>query len=115
VTERRAKKRYRVQVPVTYGINDPDRSGVTEDVSEGGLFVRSAFTHPRNTILKIELTTINKESIVLIGKVRWTRRAHAGVRQTGLINGMGIQILRFISGLGFFAALCREDEQRAEH
>jgi hypothetical protein len=105
LVDKRAKKRRRAQLQVRFGISDLDRIGITENISEGGLFIRTAITHPRNTILRIAFITPAGESIELIGKVRWLRRLPPAVRPLGEMSGMGIQIQRFVSGLGFFIAM----------
>jgi len=94
-------------VKVRYGVSELAQSGITENVSQGGVFVRTNDLHPRNTILRMDLTMPDQQIVSLIGKVRWTSRAPANAKRLGGMSGMGVQIVRFISGLGYYIAYCQ--------
>ena len=76
-------------------------TGLTENLSEGGLFVHTQSTLPIGTVLRVEFTLpTSSEKLSMVGEVRWIRSPDA-VREAhnnygsagagGLKPGMGIQ------------------------
>ena len=98
MAEKRGLGRQRKRLPVRLGTEGVMRMGVTENISEGGLFIRTTSIHRLKTELDIELTTPDNGVIVLQGTVTWVRRAQPAKVRHGNAGGMGIKIVRFLAG-----------------
>jgi hypothetical protein len=107
MAEKRINPRFVVRLPALYGSQDPLKSGMTENISEGGLFIRGTVLHPCDSYLKIELDMSSEEVVVLVGKVRWLRKNPPTLARIGQMGGMGIKIVRFLSGPAVYLALCK--------
>jgi len=103
--ENRLQKRHRKRLPLKYGTNGSMRMAFTEDVSDEGIFIRTATIYPPNTELKVELTTPANESILLEGRVRWAKRVPPNLLRVTK-GGMGIRITRFLDGEQAYRQLC---------
>lgn len=86
--------------------------GLSENISERGLFLKSAVIYPQGTQLRIELTIEGDEKVVLIGQVKWVKRMSPRQIREGKYGGMGIQICRFVSGLESYLGLCSNLKER---
>ena len=76
--DRREKPRYDVSISVTLVGDHNFYVGLTENLSEGGLFVRTQRTLPLGTSLKIEFSLPTAgEPLSLVGEVRWVRMTNA--------------------------------------
>jgi len=113
--DKRSKKRHQVRLQVEYRarVDDPVKRGVTENISEGGMFIRSFVIVPARTYMKIELTTPENENVVVIGQVRWVKRVAPAMARLGHQGGMGIRIRRFLSGMDRYLQLCRRLIERS--
>src|SRR5579859_5743033 len=99
--ERRAKPRFSVALSVTLFGDHNFYTGMTENVSEGGLFIRTQNVLPIGTRVKVEFTLPTAQSpLTIIGVVRWTRSPDAmreeynnfgSVENASSNPGMGIQ------------------------
>lgn len=99
--ERRIKPRYDVCLRVTLLGDHNFYVGLTENLSEGGLFVQTQQTLPVGTSLRLSLTLPTSTApIELLGEVRWVRSANAvrkehnnfgSVEEHAFKSGMGIQ------------------------
>ena len=113
MAEKREIARCRKRFRVFYGVDDVRRMmGISENISERGLFVKSAVIYPHSTQLRIELTTDGDERVVLIGQVKWIKRMSPKQIKEGKYGGMGIQICRFVSGLENYLILCKSLRER---
>ncbi len=76
--DRRIKPRFAVTMSVTLVGDHNFYMGLTENVSEGGLFVQTASTLPIGTTIRIEFTLpTSSTKISVVGQVRWVRSANA--------------------------------------
>jgi hypothetical protein len=89
VIEKRKSKRHRKRVAVKYGIERPEKNGVTEDISEGGMFIRASHLYPPATKLRIELQSDGLAR--MDGEVRWVREI-SPIPMPGTEGGMGIMV-----------------------
>lgn len=88
--DKRNSKRHRKRLAVKYGIERPDRSGITENISSGGMLIRATHIYPLATILSIELPTSNGVARIN-GEVRWVSNLPPNP-MPGIEGGMGIMI-----------------------
>lgn len=76
--DRRAKPRYGVSLSVTLFGDHNFYIGLSENLSEGGLFVQTQTTLPIGTTIQIEFTLPGSSAAFsVVGEVRWIRSANA--------------------------------------
>ncbi len=105
--ESRNAKRNRKRLPLRFGVEEASRIGFTDDLSETGLFIKSAIVQNPNTILMIELTPPGGELVVLTGRVMWAKKIPPNLLRR-LKGGMGIRIIEFQSGETTYRQLCAD-------
>lgn len=105
--DNRNNKRNRKRLPLKFGVEEATRIGFTDDLSESGLFIKSAIVQNPNAVLKIELTVPSGEVVVLTGRVMWAKKVPPNLLRR-LKGGMGIRILDFQSGEQSYRQLCAE-------
>jgi uncharacterized protein (TIGR02266 family) len=101
--ERRIKPRYDVKLSVTLVGDHNFYMGLTENISEGGLFVQTQRTLPIGAILHVEFSLpTSGGTIAAVGVVRWVRSANAVAKEhdnfafgddDACKPGMGIQFV----------------------
>ncbi len=104
MAEKRDKARHRKRLKVRYGDKDHMQIGFTEDVSDEGMFIRTAMTKPPRSTLCIELETSTNEVVSLSGRVQWSKRIPPSMAHK-LKGGMGVKISDFASGEEAFRKL----------
>jgi uncharacterized protein (TIGR02266 family) len=85
-SERRAAPRVPVETDVTIGGQGRVFSGLSGDVSMGGLFVASYHSIPQGTRVSLRFR-LPSGQVVATGVVRWNREA-----RPGRLAGMGIEL-----------------------
>ncbi len=90
--ERRAARRRRAEIPVSFQIDESTTAGITSDASPGGLFVRTTRPPSVGSIINARLRPRNRPPIVLRGKVVRVRAAPA-VLPYPLPAGFAIRVL----------------------
>ena len=101
--ERRVKPRYDVRLTVTLVGDHNFYVGLTENISEGGLFVQTQRTLPIGATLQLEFSLPTSSApITVTGVVRWARSANAVAKEhdnfasggdEAFKPGMGIQFV----------------------
>jgi hypothetical protein len=80
--------RRRVQyIPVWWGLEIPDEEGLSEDLSETGLFLITGKLQPKGARLALRIDAAGTK-VDMLGTVAWRREMLAGGRRVG----MGIEI-----------------------
>jgi hypothetical protein len=105
MAEKRIIKRHRKRLQIKFGVDTPTRVGFTEDFSDGGVFIKTTFIQPPNTLLQIELTTPRGEVVQAEGTVRWAKRVPPNLLRM-VKGGMGVSFTRFVAGEDAFRRLC---------
>jgi hypothetical protein len=110
--EKRNLSRIKKRLPIKIGTETPDRVAFTEDLSFNGIFVKTVSPLPPGTRLKIQLTMPDGTTVLMEGMSRWRKSVPAQVIHLANKKGMGIKILKFISGeeiyTGFLASAFRD-------
>jgi uncharacterized protein (TIGR02266 family) len=111
--DRRARPRYAVTMSVTLVGDHNFYMGLTENLSEGGLFVQTQRTLPIGTILRVEFTLPTSSTPVsVVGEVRWVRSANAVRKDHDNFGSGGGGDLPFKPGMGIqFSDLSAETER----
>jgi hypothetical protein len=100
--EKRNILRMKKRLSVKIGTEAPNKLAFTEDLSANGLFVKTCSPHPPGTRVKIEVTMPDGNLVMLEGMSRWRKSVPAQVIHLVNKKGMGIKILKFISGEEFY-------------
>ena len=97
MSERRYIHRLKKRITLRYGVDGPPRLAFTENISETGFFITTAFIEQPGTILKVELVTPDQEIIKVRARVIWAKRVPAQLLRR-VKGGMGVRIIRFEAG-----------------
>jgi len=78
VADRRIQPRFAVSLSVTLLGDHNFYTGLTENLSEGGLFIQTQSTLPIGTSIKVEFSLpTSTAKLLIVGEVRWVRSANA--------------------------------------
>jgi uncharacterized protein (TIGR02266 family) len=108
-SERRVKPRFAVAMSVTLVGDHNFYMGLTENLSEGGLFVQTQRTLPIGTSIRVEFSLPTSNVMVsCVGVVRWVRSANAVRKEHNNFGSGGDEA--FKPGMGIqFTALTPEN------
>jgi hypothetical protein len=96
--EKRNILRLKKRLSIKIGTEAPAKVAFTEDLSLDGLFIKTVSPSPPGTRLKIEITLPDGNIVLMDGISRWRKSAPAQVIHLVNKKGMGVKILKFISG-----------------
>lgn len=113
MAEKRDNYRHRKRIAVRFGLESPNASGYTEDLSNDGIFIKSALVHGPGREVEVELKLDNQQLVRLIAKVQWAKRVPPALLRT-CKGGMGLGIIRFVEGEAAYRDLC-EDLRQIQH
>ena len=105
--EKRRSPRILSRLPVRYGYVTVDRSAVAENISEGGLYIRTNQVLPVGSQISMEIE-FPKRTVVQTGEVLWAIRVPEHLEQA-MDCGMGVRFLDTIPDwIEFFTRWRRE-------
>ena len=96
--EKRNLMRLKKRLSIKIGTESATRVAFTEDLSSNGLFVKTVSPAPPGTRVKIELTMPDGNTVTMEGMSRWRKSVPPQVIHLANKKGMGIKILKFITG-----------------
>ncbi|HBO84581.1 MAG: pilus assembly protein PilZ [Deltaproteobacteria bacterium GWC2_42_11] len=96
--QKRNLKRYNKRLSLKFGIEEPVRTGYTEDISNDGLFVKTVNAYPPMTRLNIEITLPDKNIVKAEGVVMWLKKVPPSLVYMVKKSGMGIRITKITEG-----------------
>jgi len=105
MTGHRFTKRVRSKLSVRFGQEDLSNIGFTEDISELGIFLKTARTFPVSSEIKIELTTDDDHTVRFVGEVKYAKQVPPNLVWSDDNAGMGIFIRQFVEGHEYFEQL----------
>ena len=89
--DRLRSRRLRKRVEVRYGLEEPDLTGFTGNLSASGLMIRTMRVFGRGTLLNVEL--VMPEGVIRArARVMWAREGSLTLISTGRI-GMGLKFI----------------------
>ena len=98
MAEKRDSIRFRKRLRLRFGKDSPTTLAYTEDLSLSGLFVKSpSVLQPRNRLF-IELELPDGEMVAMEGVIMWAKRVPLTMIHRVNKSGMGIRIVKLISG-----------------
>lgn len=109
--EKRQNDRYRKRLSLRYGVDELSKIGFTEDVSDTGIFIRTAAPLAPNLIITVLLKVSETETVQLKGRIMWAKRVPQNMMQR-IKGGMGIRITEFIAGEETYRQLCTKRIRR---
>ena len=108
MAEKRNIIRLKKRLSLKFGTDAPTKVAFTEDLSPNGLFIKTVSPVPPGTRIIIELALPDGEIVLIEGMSRWRKSAPPQVIHLVNKKGMGIKILRFISGEEFYRRIMEE-------
>ena len=109
--DKRNDARYRKRLTLKFGVDEASRIGFTEDISDTGIFIRSASPMAPNTILTVEIQTLKGEIIRLKGRIMWAKKVPQNMMHR-IKGGMGLLITEFIENEEIYHLLCKYRKNR---
>jgi Tfp pilus assembly protein PilZ len=98
MSDKRMEGRCERRIQLRFGVGSVTAMGFTDDISEGGMFIRCATFQPIGTTVLIQLDMDDTEKIVLEGTVQWSIRISPVMLRQGKKGGMGVKISRILEG-----------------
>jgi hypothetical protein len=90
IMDKRKSKRINKRLVVSFGRKEPEHTGLTNDISKTGLFIKTTRSYLPGSILKINLLLPNNGSTTFTGKVV---RTYKHPPYTSLAkNGVGVEL-----------------------
>jgi len=108
MAEKRNLDRHRKRLSLRFGIEEAVRTAFTEDVSPTGLFIKTAYTCPAGSVISVELALDDVRKVLLVARVMWIKKVPPQMIHLARKGGMGVKIIRFISGEEDYCLLCEE-------
>lgn len=90
--ENRVVDRKRRRLTVRFGVNAPEKTGFTRNISASGVFIQTNLPLPPGTILRIELA-FPERTFSLRGRVVWAKKVPAQLAHV-IECGMGIRYVQ---------------------
>ena len=112
MAEKRQHKRTRKRIKLRFGIHEPRRLAFSEEISVGGLFIRTTNVVMPGTTIFVELFASESVRILFEGRVIWGKKVLPNLMHFVRKSGMAIQITRFIEGEEMYLDLCGTDGGR---
>lgn len=108
MAEKRNLTRYKKRLSVRLGIDAASQLAFSEDVSDHGLFIKTAKLFPLGTILQIEIMLPDDNHVFLEGMVRWSKKVPPQLLGKSNKAGLGIKIMKFIAGQAAYSEFVAE-------
>ncbi len=108
MADKRTLKRHRKRLSLKFGIEEPVRLAFTEDISPQGLFIKTANVCPAGNTIKIDLTLPDNQVVQIEAKVLWAKKVPPQMIHTIKKSGMGVRIVRILSGEELYGRMCEE-------
>ncbi len=103
--DKRNIKRHKKRLQLRFGLEEPNKLGFTEDISDTGIFIKSPMVMNPGKILYVEFRLPDNSTILVKGRIMWAKRVPQAL--LGKVKGgMGVHILSFESGEEEYRQLC---------
>lgn len=113
MSEKRYEQRRKRRFAIRFGTDSPTRLAFTEDVSKGGIFIKTTNVYPPGSQLQVTILLPDEQMIVMEGKVQWARRVPPQMLRLITKAGLGFKIERFIEGEDLFRSICEKTLTKA--
>ena len=103
--DKRVGDRHKRRFQLRYGLEQPDKIGFTEDISDTGIFVMSPQVLQPGKILFVELRLRDDTLVLIKGRIMWAKRVPQNLMRK-VKGGMGVRIISFEQGEEAYRQLC---------
>jgi len=107
MAEKRDNYRHRKRMALRFGVDAPNTTAFTEDISDEGLFIKAGLVQPVGRELQVEIDLGGGRIIRLLARVQWAKKVPPALLRS-YKGGMGVRIVRFSDGEEHYRALCDE-------
>jgi|SRR6185369_1367685 len=108
MAEKRNLGRHRKRFSLRFGTGDHPRKAFTEDISTTGLFIKTAYVCNVGSTVPVELELDDRRTVQMEARVMWAKKVPPQMIHLVRKSGMGVRIVRFISGESDYCELCEE-------
>ncbi|NJD90385.1 MAG: pilus assembly protein PilZ [Geobacter sp.] len=108
MAEKRNLDRHRKRYVLRFGADELLFKAFTEDISTTGLFIKTAKTSPPGSSLLVELELDEQCRVLMETRVMWAKKVPPQLIHLVKKSGMGVKIIRFVSGEADYCELCEE-------
>lgn len=106
MADKRIINRLKKRLAVRFGTDEPSRLAFTEDISASGLFLKTTNIFRPGTLIRIVMELEGGAVVELEGRVVWAKKVPPQMIHLVRKSGMGVRIVRFISGDEEYGHLC---------
>lgn len=106
MADKRDLRRHRKRLSIHFGIGEASRVAFTEDISIGGMFIKTPNVAPPNAVVRIEFS-IGDEPVSLDARVMWAKKVPQNMFHLVKKSGMGVRFLRFHCGEKLYMEFCQ--------
>ena len=106
MSEKRLTVRKNRRLEVRFGPDEPKRIGFTCDITRQGFFIQSCAVCRPGTLLIITLLLGHDLDVRLEARVQWAKRVPPQMLRAVKKGGMGVKIVRFVSGEAIYRSYC---------
>ncbi len=104
MSEKRKLTRKRKRVKVRFGLDQPTKIAFSDDISCGGIFLKTAAPEKPGTLLALEIILPDEARVFCQGRVHWAKRVPPNMLRLVGKGGMGVRIVRFSEGHAAYQA-----------
>lgn len=105
MADKRDIQRLKKRLAIRFGTDEPSRLAFTEDISRTGLFVKTTNICRPGSLIRIAME-LEGTVVELEGRVMWAKKVPPQMIHLVKKSGMGVRIVRFISGAEAYGRLC---------
>ena len=103
MSEKRRLCRKRKRVKIRFGLDTPQKMAFSDDISPGGIFIKTAAPEKPGLLLQLEITLPDETRVLCQGRIQWAKRVPPNMLRLVGKGGMGVRILSFSEGQEAFA------------
>jgi hypothetical protein len=108
MAEKRNLGRHRKRFLISFQVGEAVLKAFTEDISTTGMFIKTAKTSSPGSIIRVALALDEQRTVVVDARVMWAKKVPPQVLHLTAKSGMGVKIVRFISGEQEYCDFCEE-------
>jgi hypothetical protein len=106
LADKRIINRLKKRLAIRFGSDEPSRLAFTEDISANGLFIKTTNIYRPGTLIRVFMELEGGKVVELEGRVMWAKKVPPQMIHLVRKSGMGVRIVRFISGAEEYGHLC---------
>ena len=108
MADKRIIRRFKKRIPLRFGSDEPSRLAFTEDISVDGLFIKTTNVSRPGSLIRVVMELEGGAVVELDGRVMWAKKVPPQMIHLVRKSGMGVRIVRFVSGAEAYGNLCAE-------